>query len=1109
MEQKIPAGSQQRIIDEYKKALKRSKEFADTLNGMARLFLSHSDTSFEDMMTAGIRLLVDLIGVDRVSIFRNSQINGVLHMSQIYRWDKASGGTTKPNQDFINLPYAQIVPSWEGAFGDNETINGPVRLLPGREAATLGAIGVVSVFSAPVYINEAFWGFAFFEDRRNERVFEDDMADMMRSAAFLCVNTVIRAEMEQNLHIAKKMEKAVVEAEMTQILIDAMPISCTLIDKSFNVLTCNQSALNLFGVTDADEVKKSFYDFAPEYQPDGRPSKVAAIDIISKAQEDRHALVEWTHINTAGELIPCEVTLVGVKYKDKDVVAGYARDMRKLKEAERKIREADERAKIMLDATPLSCSLIDRNYNFLDCNKETEKLFGVSGKQEYISRFFDFSPEFQPDGQRSRDKAHGMFKKTFDEGYTHFDWIHKNAAGRLIPCQVTLVLVKYYGEDIIAGYTRDMRALRAAEAKIREADERTHIIFDSAPFACCMFENDKVIFDCNQETVNIFGIPDKKFFLERFVELSPENQPDGARTKEKIAEHIRRAYEEGCHTFEWMHQRYNGEPLPAEVTLARVKFRDKFALTGYIRDLREQKAMIQLTKQQAGAEAASRAKSSFLAAMSHEIRTPMNAIIGMTYIGKNANDLIQKDDALAKIETASNHLLKIVNDVLDMSKIEADKLELSPVEFNFDKMLQKVVNMIRFPVDERKQRLTLHIDKDIPCFLVGDDSRLIQVIINLLSNAIKFSPEKGEIRLCAVLAGEKDGVCELRIEVSDNGIGISAEAQEKLFDAFEQAESGTSRKFGGTGLGLTISKRIVELMDGEITVESEEGKGARFDFTAKLTRGKSNIRSMLAPGVSWKNMRVLVVDDEPEIREYFTDLFRQLKLSCDTAEDGFEAFRIIEEQGSYDIYFIDWRMRGMDGIELTRRVKEHDKGRPSVAVMISAADWTAIKDKALDAGVDKYLLKPLFSSAIIDCINECLGLGGVVHEKQTVFSGKKILIVEDIEINREIVLSILEPTMIKMECAENGKEAVRIFCESPDSYDLIFMDIQMPEMDGYEATCVIRELDVPNARTVPIIAMTANVFKEDVERCLNAGMNGHIGKPVDFDVLMETLQTYL
>ncbi|MDR0649826.1 MAG: response regulator [Synergistaceae bacterium] len=391
----------------------------------------------------------------------------------------------------------------------------------------------------------------------------------------------------------------------------------------------------------------------------------------------------------------------------------------------------------------------------------------------------------------------------------------------------------------------------------------------------------------------------------------------------------------------------------------------------------------QLTRAKKGAEAANRAKSNFLANMSHEIRTPMNAIIGMCALAKSAVDAQRKDYCLRKISDASSHLLGVINDILDMSKIEADKFELSPGDFDFEKMLQKVVGVINFRVEEKRQTLTIQLDHDIPKVLYGDDQRLAQVITNLLSNAVKFTPAEGHISLSARLENEEGGVCAVLVEVTDDGIGISEEQQARLFTSFEQADNRISREFGGTGLGLAISKRIVAMMDGDISVRSRPGKGSTFAFTARMRRSEAAYPS-----------------------------------SPDTGQ-------------------------GMG----TREA-------PNLA-------------------------------------------------------GYRVLLAEDVEVNREIVMSFLEDTSVGLDCVENGAEAVESFSRDPGKYDLIFMDIQMPVMDGYEASRRIRALDAPEAKTIPIVAMSANVFREDIEQCLAAGMNDHVGKPLDVDEVFDKLIKYL
>ena len=521
----------------------------------------------------------------------------------------------------------------------------------------------------------------------------------------------------------------------------------------------------------------------------------------------------------------------------------------------------------------------------------------------------------------------------------------------------------------------------------------------------------------------------------------------------------------------------------------------------------------ELEEQTAAAQKASMAKSDFLSNMSHEMRTPMNAIIGMTAIAKSADELARKDYCLKKIEDASTHLLSVINDILDMSKIEANKFELSIEKFNFERVLQKVANVIVFRVDEKHQNFTVHIDKNIPLHLIGDDQRITQVITNLMSNAVKFTPEGGNIRLNACLLEENDNICTIKVEVTDSGIGISPEQQVRLFTSFVQADSSTNRKFGGTGLGLAISKHIIEMMNGKIWIQSELGKGSTFAFTIKAERVAEVGGGLLEQGVNWANMSVLVVDDAVETREYFADIMQRFGSGCDVAASGEEACELIDKHGPYNLYFVDWRMQGMDGIELARRINSSGVSK-SVVIMISASEWDEIEDDARGAGISRFLSKPLFPSSIADCINECLGSDSSIRGNNEInykgiFKGHRIIIAEDVEVNREIVLALLEPTELTVDLAENGMVAFELFSKTPDIYDMIFMDVQMPIMDGYEATKKIRALEMPKAQGIPIVAMTANVFREDVERCIACGMNDHLGKPINYDKMISKLCAYL
>ena len=654
--------------------------------------------------------------------------------------------------------------------------------------------------------------------------------------------------------------------------------------------------------------------------------------------------------------------------------------------------------------------------------------------------------------------------------------------------------------------------------KTHDADSRMLIMLETSPNITFLFDSAFRAIDCNTAAMNFFRFDTKEEtlngFAERLVKSIPPYQPDG-RASIPFSERLIVAVKEGSVRFE-TELIMDGTKLNIDVYLKKIPYESSYAIVGYVSDMtdiheREMKLKLrdeQLIAAMEETRIASEAKSAFLANMSHEIRTPMNAIIGMTSIAANTDRVERKNYAIEKIKDAADHLLGVINDILDVSKIEAGKLELSPDEFVFESMLKRVVTVNNLRVIEKKQKLMVYIDNDIPNRLLGDEQRLTQVVTNLLSNAVKFTPEGGSISISASLISEEEGVCTLQIGVADSGIGISPEQQARLFQSFQQAESSTTRKFGGTGLGLVISKNIVEMMEGKMWIESELGNGATFAFTVSLKRLADKEYSV--PDL--KSLRFLAVDDDLVILDYFIKIAERYGAVCDTAENAYDAISLREKNGPYSIYFVDYQMPGMNGMELTRRIKEKD-GEKAHVIMISGMEWNTIEDEAKNTGVDKFLLKPIFPSNIVDSVNEYLGVGQIKNEiaKATIdrFEGCTVMLVEDVDINREIVLTLLEDTLLTIDCAENGRIAVEKFTKNPEKYDAIFMDIQMPEMDGYEATTTIRSLDLPNAKDVPIIAMTANAFREDIEKCLSIGMNSHVGKPINFEEVLEMLRKYL
>ena len=612
----------------------------------------------------------------------------------------------------------------------------------------------------------------------------------------------------------------------------------------------------------------------------------------------------------------------------------------------------------------------------------------------------------------------------------------------------------------------------------------------------------------NPATMDIFGYTEEDFLTVGLPLLY-----DKEMLQKLATEIIPSALEQGSAVFELPMHCKDGTLLMMQASTFAMEDRTSLAVISTdLTELRQLEDQLISAVQQA--EQSNKAKSEFLSRMSHEMRTPMNAIIGMVHIAQSSNDPVKKEYCLSKIDQASHHLLGVINDILDMSKIESGKFEISPDYFNLDHMISGVLSVINFRVDEKEQKLVLDLDPALTPNLYGDAQRLAQVLTNLLANAVKFTPEHGKITLSVHAEAEGDDDMRLTFTVRDTGIGISEDQQKNLFRSFEQADGTIARRFGGTGLGLAISQNIVQLMGGLITVTSRENEGSAFTFTINLIKDKKATQNAAKIVADLGKLRLLAVDDSRHICEYFSHVMEQMGICCDVASSATEALDFIHNTPHpYDMIFIDWMMPDMNGVELTQEIRKLETAQP-VIIMISATEWNEIHVEANQAGVNGFIGKPLFQSALLSAIHDHLGTDKpelpIAADGETPdFSGKRALLAEDVDINREIVLTVLADTNLQIDCAVDGREAVNLFFANPDAYDIIFMDMHMPDVDGLEATRQIRNLPMPSARTVPIVAMTANVFREDVERCLAAGMNDHIGKPIDFEELFFKLRKFL
>lgn len=928
------------------------------------------------------------------------------------------------------------------------------------------------------------------------------------------------ADLRQQIEQHKQVEAALKCSESKfKSLFEYSNDAVLLLDQD-HFVECNQAACELFGYDNKTELLALMPEtLSPSLQANGESTAVLAKQYVALAFKNGSVQFEWLHQRKDGSVLDTEVVLNRTFYIDRLVVMGVVRDISKRKKTQRELEAAKQAAETatqhnqaLLNTLPCvvyTCQLGQRRIiEFV--NGEVEVLTGyrtehfISADARSYTQLIhpddfaqinqtiaqallqqqDYSVEYR---LRNRD---GSEKWVLEKGHPVFD-----AKGQAI---------RLYGTIL------DIDTRRAEQ-------QRFQGILESAPDSMLVVDKSRKIVYINAQTQKLFGYQAQQLVGKNVAVLIPK------RFSQHHDKHMQAFFSQpkvrpmGAGRELWA-RRKDGSEFPVEISLSPMQSADGLLVSAVIRDITERKMFeSELQKALQQAEDATKAKSHFLANMSHEIRTPLNAIIGMTHLTLQTQMTKRQENYLTKVSKAADSLLGIINDILDFSKIEAGKLDIEQINFKLDEVMENLSSVIGVRSEEKALELHFHIDPSVLNRLVGDPLRLGQVLVNLCNNAVKFTDRGGEIVVRVVSLEESETHTKLQFSVADSGIGMDKSQCEKLFQSFSQADSSTTRKYGGTGLGLAICKRLTELMQGDIWVESQPGIGSTFYFTAKFDKQVVEQGSSLAAQCGGT---ILVVDDSETSRHILRHLLQSFGFDVQLASNGEQALQMLHkanEQQPIKLVLMDWKMPHMDGVETIRRIQQDTQLStiPNV-IMITAYGRDDVMKATAGVRIGGYLHKPVTPSHLFETIQEATGMQAktqlVSADSKVKFNaavkklqGAHILLVEDNELNQELATELLQMHGILVTLAADGQQALALL--RAKQFDAVLMDCQMPVMDGYTATRQIRKN--PQWIELPVIAMTANAMTGDREKALSAGMNDHIPKPIDLEEMFVTMARWI
>ena len=783
----------------------------------------------------------------------------------------------------------------------------------------------------------------------------------------------------------------------------------------------------------------------------------------------------------------------------------YFREITDRKRAETLLQESESKHRALFEESA-DANLLMAEKGFLDCNAAALKMFGYSTKAEFLALHpAEFSPTNQPDGTSSREGSERNIATAFLKGKNRFEWMHQRKDGEVFPAEVCITALTLNGRQAQLGTVRDISERVRAERDLHLQSTA----LNAAANAIVITDARGTIQWANPAFTRLTG-----YLPEEAVGQNPRILQSGMHDESFYRNIWNTILGGDVWTGEITNRKKDGGLYIEEMTIAPVR-----SATGEManfiaikQDITERKrAQADLVKAKEGAEAANRAKSEFLANMSHEIRTPMNGIIGMTDLALDTELDPEQSEYLNMVKGSADALLTLLNDILDFSKIEAGKLELDCVSFNLRKSLGEVVKTLAIRAQQKGLELILDVAPEVPTNAAGDPGRLRQVLVNLVGNAIKFT-ERGEIEVRVQPEAPSPGGPTLRFSIRDTGIGIPADKQQKIFDAFTQADSSTTRKYGGSGLGLAISVQLVGLMGGKLWVESEAGKGSTFYFTAQVGQGTAALPSESFHESELAGVPIVVVDDNATNRRILEESVIRWNMMPTVVESAAAAMEVLQRARSsgarLPLVLTDAHMPDIDGFGLVEGIREDPSLSNVRIVMLTSGGEGGDAERCRKLGVTAYVSKPFDRSELRDVLLHVIAGDPAKPESRPLLTRHLLqeqrqslcfLLAEDNIVNQMVIMRLLEKRGHSVVRAKNGREALDAMAKQP--FDIVLMDVQMPEMDGFEATRLIREKETVSGTHSLIIALTAHVMQGDKERCLAAGMDGYIAKPVQSEGL--------